>query len=133
MVPKRHIDFLVTAGLNFARGSSPVRWGDDGKFLSPETASEAGSMLWVENRASVNYRYGENEPNPEYRYERFRGKIDPVQVLKALDCLEYQSCEHPGWETSAAKRFCESLRRLAIGHLPGYEKAMWRIPEGQFA
>ena len=126
MVPKRHIDFLITAGLEFGN-SSPLRWGRSSEELIPETASEFGSRLWAENRASVNYRYSEDEEANPYEYERFPGRIDPVQVLKAIACYEYQSCEHPEWEGSDAKIFCDHLRKMAIGQLPKYKEAEWVI------
>lgn len=128
MVSKRHIDYLITAGLDFANGYGPLRWGKDHRReLTRETASETGAILWAENRASVNYRYDENKAANPYEYSRYPGRIDPVQVLKAISCLEYQSCEHPEWEASEAKSFCEALRRRTIGFLPGFEDAAWEI------
>jgi hypothetical protein len=61
----------------------------------------------------------------EYRYTR--RALSPVEVLKAIDCYEYQSCEHPEWDESEAKAFCDSLRSLQIGMLPGYNDAKWSI------
>jgi hypothetical protein len=39
----------------------------------------------------------------------------------------YQSCEHPGWEESEARKFCQQLTEGAIARLPGYEAAAWEI------
>jgi len=52
-----------------------------------------------------------------------------VQVLKSIDCLDYQSCEHPGWAASEAKAFIDRLQSAAIHALPGYEAAIWGAPE----
>jgi hypothetical protein len=54
-------------------------------------------------------------------------RLTPVEVLKAISCYEYQSCEHPEWEESEAKAFCEALRDLMIGRLPGYDEAAWEV------
>jgi hypothetical protein len=51
--------------------------------------------------------------------------------LKAISCYEYQSCEHPGWRKSEAHAFCEALRDMAIGCLPGYDDAPWEINDAQ--
>jgi hypothetical protein len=56
-------------------------------------------------------------------------EIDPVQVIKACDCYEYQSCEHDGWADSEACRFITSLRKGAAHALPGYDGADWGAPK----
>lgn len=101
-----------------------------------ERAAEVGQMLWDENVASVRYRYpGVNElPGPadaDYDYGRhqlsFAGVFEPGAVLKACDGYEYQACEHPGWSSSEAKAFIESLRGHAWRKVPGYEDAPWEV------
>lgn len=70
---------------------------------------------------------------PEYAYlDEYRFPVgtrapSPVATLKAIDCYEYQSCEHAGWKDSEAKRFCEALRDDMITRLPGYSEASWGI------
>lgn len=84
-------------------------------------------MLWDENYRSVNHRYGESEITPEYRWQPVRR--DPVSVLKAIACYEYQSCEHEGWRSSEARQFCDELRHRMIQFLPGYDEAEWSIQD----
>ena len=97
-----------------------------------------GQFLVDENVRSVRYRYeddGENLPGPcdpywiePYEYITLHAqRVSNVQALKALDCYEYQSCEHPGWRTSEAFQFIDALRRKLICTLPGYEDAAWEI------
>lgn len=62
----------------------------------------------------------------EYRFQS-RPPRKPIEILKAIDCYEYQSCEHPEWEVSEAFAFCDALRRSLIGDLPGYDEAKWGI------
>lgn len=152
IVSKRHIDYMLTAGLArdvhgqmswcvpaeapaeaYQRGSP---WGPEAiphytsirRELNYETAGRVGVMLWAENYKSVGHRYDEGDTETEmYEYTPYPGPIKPVQILKAISCYEYQSCEHPKWEQSEAHKFCESLRHLMISKLPGYDNAKWGI------
>jgi hypothetical protein len=51
------------------------------------------------------------------------------QILQYIHCLDYQSCESEGWETSKAYRvlmyFVDIIAREATG--AEYEKAEWAI------
>lgn len=53
--------------------------------------------------------------------------LSPVEVLKAVHGLEYQSCEHPEWEQSEAYRLLRNIERTAMCALPGYEEAAWSL------
>jgi hypothetical protein len=75
----------------------------------------------------VNHRYHEKTPCPTYSFKRNVTPLTPVELLKAVDCLEYQSCEHEGWNKSEAKKECERLRAIATRNLPGYNEAPWGI------
>lgn len=157
IVAKVHIDALVTAALNrypgdmgplswFSRPLSPGEtavayevgepWGSEAprisKYLRREATSEEadriGQMLMRENLLSVNHRYRESRTEGIYTYEETSMcEVDPMVILKAISCYEYQSCEHPGWEHSEAHDFCRALRLRMIHLLPGYEEAPWEI------
>jgi hypothetical protein len=136
-----HISYLVQAAIGLGRASrSTLTFGHPrtGIRIEIDTASEVGARLHQENIASVRYRYPDcthnDLPGPiptpaaiDYEYRPLPVRLDPVQVLKAIRCYEYQSCEHPGWSESDAKRFCELLTDYAVSHLPGYETAAWEI------
>jgi hypothetical protein len=142
IVDKAHIDTLVQAGLAYGRRYT-LAWyhdheptTDEGSRtrtntrheLSREAADRVGAMLWNTNRASVDYRYEEANDREVYRYRHnVCLPMAPVAVLKAIDCYEYQSCEHPEWESSEARAFCSVLRKAMICALPGYEEAAWAI------
>lgn len=88
-----------------------------------------GQILWNENYKSVNYRYNENEPNPTYFFSyKF---VNLGQSLKAIDCLNYQSCEHPDYEKSEAKNILNTLGKVLLGKMKElnteYQKAEWLI------
>lgn len=147
IVTKNHIDALITAGLDYQMplewdGNSGTPYSQTSCRLDARSADKVGRMLWQENLNSIHYRYpdtveGGNHPGPmdfspteveAYTYSHFGARRwSPVAVLKAIDCYEYQSCEHPEWETSEAKRFCDALRLHLIHRLPGYEDAPWGI------
>jgi hypothetical protein len=157
IVSDTHIDALLTAGLILVRPHGPLRWfypeitvlevADatrpgvaftedsvqlvEGRSheLREDNATDVGAMLVAANRDSVNFRYGEEAIEPPYRFRRLSGTPDPLAVLKAIGCYEYQSCEHPGWRACQARQFCDALREVCIGCLPGYEEAPWEISD----
>ena len=146
IVDREHILYLVTAAVSpnlephrtfrwFYNGRwQELSWGDN------ERAADVANILWRENIASVSARYP-NESSatlPGPRYENFVIEpadfpvsfetIDPVQVIKACDCYEYQSCEHDAWHKSEAHAFVSTVRSAAWHALPGYQNAAWGAP-----
>jgi len=132
VVAKTHIDAMVRLAIVYSPRSAIV-YGAFGEVrLHPD---EVGRDLLDENVRSVRHRYPGDErlPGPndaywleEYHYAYVGGRLPtPVEGLKLIKCYEYQSCEHPEWEASKAKEFCDRLRHLLIGELPGYEEAPW--------
>jgi hypothetical protein len=99
------------------------------RLLGRTDANPIGEMLHAENVLSVNYRYNESTiPNFEMCEWAAFHPFSHVQIIKAARCLDYQSCEHPGWQQSDA---CKLLQVL-IGddttrNLPGYDDAQWEI------
>jgi hypothetical protein len=147
IVSKNHILYLVTAALSRKICLHGCHWwpvpGESYKTLRAcdyPLAEEMANLLWRENLASVSCRYP-NESSatlPGAREKRFIitrrdlatvFEFDPVQVFKACDCYEYQSCEHAGWHASEARAFIEGLRQCAWQALPGYDDAEWGAPE----
>ena len=99
------------------------------RILGWTDANQIGEMLHAENVTSVNYRYGE-ATQPDFALCEWAAfhSFSRVQIVKAARCLEYQSCEHPGWEKSDA---CKLVRAI-IGDdtsrdMPGYDEAEWEI------
>lgn len=91
-----------------------------------------GQELLKENYFSVNHRYLHLDilgkaHKFNYRPELGKAKLSPVVILKLINCLDYQSCEHEGWETSAACKILESIKSHAINQLEGYDAAPWGI------
>lgn len=148
IVDKDHINYLVSSALTVSyrsRSGHNFRWYHDGQshLLDDRNGTETGQMLWDECIESVAYRYpnrddgalpGETGDSLHVYIHTNKYMCDDVhvaQVLKATDCYEYQSCEHPGWHQSSAKAFIDSLRALAWRLLPDYERAEWGAPQEQ--
>lgn len=134
---KEHINYLIEAARSRTLNpNSRFQWFHNG-WHEIESPSAAGQMLWDENIKSVHARYPDDEldqlPGPigetfVFQYSHcYSRRIDPVQVLKACSCYEYQTCEHEEWEASEAKAFIDSLKSDAIHALPGWEEAQWEI------
>jgi len=126
VVPKAHIATLAF----YALGGSHRIGNRFGSML------ELANKLAAENQASVNYRYNEAAPvdafaseNEVVKLARFDLLTKPVAILKAIQCLIYQSCEHPAWNESEAKLALAHMRSAAIGELPGYDDAEWSVDE----
>lgn len=152
IVSKTHIDLLIEAGLTFVHPGSQLTWSKaadpadwDPRKLDHQSANAVGRMLWGECVKSVKFRYpGEDVdtlPGPgdmtkssvsRYRFANVPGSIDPVVVLAEINCYEYQSCEHPGWKTSEAKRFLDALTGACVRRLPGYDKAPWGFDDRDY-
>ena len=151
VVDRDHIRYLVAAAAGRAwslRGSKFSWWSerrqtrisvlsDDYPGLTEDgmTESEFGQMLWDENIRSVRYWYDDPDTLPGPIDETFvyihvpvAASEDPVQTLKAIHCLEYQSCEHPEWKDSEAYAALQALAHRAIRALPGYDDAGWDAP-----
>lgn len=133
-----HIDALLTAGMRGAPRGGRLRWswGNPGRegMLTLDTADQVGGMLAAANRRGVNranpgHDPAAPEPTEPYVYRRAGVTGGWPAILKAVDCLEYQSCDAPDWAGSEARAFCEALRRHAIRELDGYRAAPYLLTE----
>jgi hypothetical protein len=130
VLPHEHIHVLLWGALRAGRGrvcwhyDNPTRLGE----LTEGQASAVGQMLVEANVASVNYLYNATDTAGTYRYQRpVHTDWSAVELLKALSCYEYQSCEAPGWENSSAHRLCRVIERELIASLPGWATGPWSI------
>jgi hypothetical protein len=106
VVDKELIDKLIAGGLS-------------ARLFRPKDATEKGQMLWRENVVSVAYRYNlatrDATELAEYERDVEAYEYEPcvttgAEIDAAIDCLDYQSCEHDGWTESAAYRLLKELR-----------------------
>ena len=133
VVSRECIAYLVEAIFNRNREGYAAAYGLN---MEPDAL---GRVLWSENIKSVEARYPSCSPDEmpgtvgeSHVYGTHRRPhgfcFDPVQVIKAVDCYQYQSCEHEGWDASEAKNITDRLRCAATHRLPGYSDAVWGCP-----
>lgn len=133
-----HLSAIVNAArLTWMRESSSLE-----RFLTVEssrtlyrlnTPQEAlYSDLLQTNLDSLAERYPDSpkisdwtDDEGAYRYEARHRFPSVVAAIKGIQCYQYQSCEHEGWQTSGAKRYTDELIGALIGELPGYQEAAW--------
>jgi hypothetical protein len=130
IVNKEHIDalvnYMVTHKVSYWTGSERVN-------VTRFNAEEVGRILLDENVRSVNHRYcdrtdaDEKNAASDYRFSRSSRSFSPVQIIKAVHCLDYQCCETDDWETTLAHKICQEILSAACHALPGYEQAQWGI------
>jgi hypothetical protein len=143
-----HIDVMLSTAIHGPRDAAHrpgMPWTppymdelleDEGGPLRIDGADRAGAALLAECIASVVHRYPDPDPlglpgpiptpDPEhYQWTDFGRALSAAEAHKAIDCYEYQSCEHPGWNGSGARAFCERLRSALIGAMSGYAEAPW--------
>jgi hypothetical protein len=122
-----HISYLVACALELAPDGF-LTFGK-GRLLTPHTRDQIGRLLMDENVRSVQHRYDrdsfEDLPGPvdksgirDYRHIELDIEVDPIVLLKRIDCYAYQSCECPDWEDTDAYAFCQVVRELVEAQLP---------------
>ena len=141
IVSHNHIDTLVY-------------WGIMAGLIDEREADEVGRMLWEENLRSVAYRYPDDlsgdRPGPigltddeirRYTYRApsvipatdYYGEGDPYNptiALVQLECYDYQSCEHPGFQNSEAHSFYMDLKEELTTNYEAGTEASPRVPWG---
>jgi hypothetical protein len=132
VVSKDHIDYLVSAAKEYTHGQ-PVNFYRVHDFVTHTNWSALGQLLWDENTRSVNYRYERENTATSYMFNRSPVPVTSAQVLKAISCYAYQSCEHDDWEASEAKAFTDWLTQQAHEHMAGMSDAMWEIDNATYA
>lgn len=121
VVEKEHIDFIVTAAIDF-------------EIIAAPAALALGKCLWQENVNSVLKRYPQIQGRERtgylqevqlYTFKR-RTHISVNDVAGAIACLDYQSCEHDEWEGSLAHDFLVRLRAALPKGTDG-AKGVWSV------
>lgn len=139
IVDPRTVDYL-TAWATRSGPRAPVARVADGTEIPPElahacsgswlhlqrlTGTDLGRILLEENIRSVRYRYPDFAPDAlprpidqarvsPYTFRRIAQELRPAWVVRACDCLRYQSCESPDWKETLACSILEGIRESAI-------------------
>jgi hypothetical protein len=114
-----HINVLINYAVN-KRAS--YYWNPRRIDITSKNASEIGQILLDENYRSVNHRYRSEHGEPHaFKFKLSIKPYSAVDILKAINCLDYQSCETDDWSKSQAWAILDGLKDVAIRNLPGYE------------
>lgn len=92
------------------------------------SVQEIGEILLNENIESIRFRYPDDRENyMGFEIDERAAFIRPtlVQIVKAANCLEYQSCEHDDYQQSEAYRMTKAVSALALHLLSIAEKHLW--------
>jgi hypothetical protein len=126
LVSKRHIDLIVTYAI--------------GADCDPKLATALGRALWQANNDNLRYMYGdtlaaEDQPGIDAYHWAPTEVLEDGPMLKAINCLDYQSCDRPGAENSPALQYLYTLQAAILDCypgsredsdlVPGYEQAPW--------
>lgn len=124
---EKHINTLITSALFASRYgyNFGVVHNNQYKTYHFNDTDILGQILVNQNYKSVNYRYDENEI--PYKYHFKYTEAEAIQILKACDCYDYQSCETEDYYSTEACAIIERIRRDTISTLPGYNDALWDV------
>lgn len=149
MVDREHVQYLVSAmesrRINGGSQFSYFFNGERREVSGQDGLTRVGQALWDANLKSINALYPDTVDHPEnipglvgetyifaFRRQSLGQVLEPVQVLKAINGLRYQSCEFDGWESSEAYAILSALEGRAVRALPGYDDAEWTITSESF-
>lgn len=91
---------------------------------------DIGQSLLDQNYKSVNYRYNEDTPTPNYKYEDV--EIDEGIVYGCIRCYNYQACETDDYFESEIYKSLERLKTKMFERLIrrcGMNTEGWGYPE----
>lgn len=132
VVSDYHINILVNWAAN-RHGSDAVSYYWNGRRREIRNdAKRVASVLHAENVRSVNTRYSECDNPNGFKFKPMGLgylNITPIQIIKACNCLTYQSCETRDWEETEAFAILAGITQSAIRSIDGYEDADWELRE----
>lgn len=82
-------------------------------------ADSIAAELYSENVRSVNTRYGERTKRKGFVFSRAPSalRLSAKDIVRACDCLDYQSCETDDWTRTKAHAALTAIREAAINQL----------------
>lgn len=122
----KHINTLVS----YALDNEIQVYNDGWHSVENNTYNLYVRMLSVANHNAYDqaYKHLGIKPTIHVRPSKLdTSKITPVEILKAVDFLEYQCDGAKSWDESVPAKFLLQIKAHAIRHLPGYDDAEWGI------
>lgn len=120
VVSNNHINAIV----RFMDAKKNNQFANFGRWLfklyDPAAIGNAiGKELLKENVRSVNYRYNEKGRAPKFVYDATPAPVAPIEMLKLINCLDYQSCERNDWHKSTANLILSAIKVSILEDLAG--------------
>jgi hypothetical protein len=135
VVSNAHLDALM----GFMKRRRKTVWlrGRSWNPARPEDALTLGQILRAANVEAWNARYPDaamseaeyarqGSLHPDYAHQEYPRALEPVQALKAVQCLQYQIEQI---DADEAESILQQIQDAALKALPGYEHAPWEIEE----
>lgn len=120
-----HISALVTFGVQYKAQFYTKNVGRE--YFNDDTAQALAALLYRANVCSVNHRYGERTRTAGFKFQTVDiCAYSAADIIKACDCLDYQSCEVKTWENSRARRALQAIRECAISMICDKSRA-WEL------
>jgi hypothetical protein len=102
--------------------------------LTLETADEVGQMLRQANIDSLGARYADGWPHVDeertfkFKYSKINC-LDPIKMLGAIRCFDYQACEVKHHQLTEYYGYLEALNTACIDKIKdSYDKAIpWSV------
>ena len=112
-------DYHINALTSFAvRHDVSFYWKGQRYVFNRDTAHQLAEELYSENVRSVNARYNERTRRKGFTFTRVLiDHLDPEDIIRACDCLRYQSCETNNYDRTLARAATNAIREEAINHL----------------
>lgn len=121
-----HINALITYGV---QNNAQYWTGKEWVYFNEDTAWSLATKLYRANVQSVNSRYKQRTRSTGFKYKPVGvSHLLPADIIRACDCLDYQSCERKEWERSQAKKALIAIREKAIDALAKCSSA-WELEE----
>lgn len=129
IVENKTIDRIINYFENeYIKGGYIKRILDMTHLNLPDDFEKLGQLMLTLNTMAVNYRYGENQKPPIYKFKKMPPP-DKIQALKSLQCFLYQCSEGEQFENSRLFRILEKAMRWIMKEivisLPAYQRAEW--------
>lgn len=125
-------DYHVNALVSYGVANRAQYWSDKNRqwvYFNDETAPALASRIYRANVCSVNRRYGERTRAAGFKFQPVSiGHLSAADIIRACDCLDYQSCETDSWDRSEAKKTLWAIREKAIQALATCSRA-WHLDE----
>ena len=129
-----------------------VSWAAHAQCLEGQSPDALAWELYQANTHAFNERYEGRYASEVEAWPGFElvPALDPIAIVKACDCLDYQACDWTAWRESHPGQVLEGIRAAALVavtglgsrlfnlaikegayELPGYDAAAWCLDAAQ--